>query len=121
MEKIFIGGNVPSSKNSKIWTGRFLVHSKTTKNYLKASSAEWLLNAKKFRKMIEFAEIPYRVHFKFYRKTKARFDYINALQVVADLMTIYEYIPDDSMTFFLPVFEVYEYRKDNAGVEFWVE
>ena len=33
--EIFIPGNVPSSKNSKQWTGKMLINSKSVRKYIK--------------------------------------------------------------------------------------
>ena len=41
---IFIEGNVPSSKNSKQWTGRMLIKSKATIRYEKATIQAWIDN-----------------------------------------------------------------------------
>ena len=48
MDQIFIAGNVPSSKNSKVWTGKYLVHSKTVRNYISKTKQDWLSNKEKF-------------------------------------------------------------------------
>jgi hypothetical protein len=34
MNSIFIAGNCPSSKNSKVWTGKYLVWSKAARKYV---------------------------------------------------------------------------------------
>ena len=41
---IFIPGNVPSSKNSKRWTGKMLINSKTTMKYISKSKGDYLIN-----------------------------------------------------------------------------
>ena len=48
--KIFIPGNVPSSKNSKRWTGKMLINSKTVMNYIKESKGYYLEYKNKFKK-----------------------------------------------------------------------
>jgi hypothetical protein len=40
-DRIFIPNNVPSSKNSKQWTGKFLVWSKTAQKYVKDTEFYW--------------------------------------------------------------------------------
>lgn len=116
-EWIFIPGNVPSSKNSKQWTGKYLVHSKTTARYIKATAWRYIENKDYFHKMIEDKDAPYTVSFKFYRSTRRKFDYINAAQIVQDLMVKYKWIEDDNCAYMIPHFEPYEYNKDNPGVE----
>ena len=119
---IFINGNTPSSKNSKqfvtLKSGKTtLLNSKTTQNYIKNSKADWLLNKNKFKKMIKDKEKPYKVELFFIRDSKRRFDYINAAQIVFDLMQEYGYIDDDDSTNIIPVFKGFEVDKGRAGVE----
>ena len=39
--RIFISGNVPSSKNSKRWTGKRLINSEAVMKYKKNTADEW--------------------------------------------------------------------------------
>ncbi len=116
MDKIFIAGNVPSSKNSKIWTGKYFVNSKTVSKYIKNTKDQWLVNKFKFQNMIKDKDIPYKISLKFIRNSKRRFDYINPCQTVHDLMVKYEYLEDDNCNIIIPIFEEYGYDKNNAGV-----
>ena len=111
MTKIFIPGNVPSSKNSKQWTGKFLVHSKTTQAYVKKTKRHYKEKKADFYKLIEGKLPPYTISFKFVRGTKHRFDYHNAIQIVADLMQECEWLEDDNADYLKPCFEDYEYDK----------
>jgi hypothetical protein len=117
---IFIPGNVPSSKNSKQIVrskGRtFLVSSKTTKRYTDNIGIIYKSERRNFLEMIKDKEPPYRVSFKFIRDSRRKFDYINAAQIVQDLMVQYEWIEDDNCEFLIPCFEVYDYDKKNPGV-----
>lgn len=113
---IYIPGNVPSSKNSKQWTGRRLIESKTTRRYREHTELIYKLKAKEFHKMLEGLEPPYSVTFQFTRDSKRRFDYHNAVQIVADMMVKYGWIEDDNADYFLPVFLPYEYKKNDGGV-----
>ncbi len=115
-EWIFIPGNVPSSKNSKRWTGKMLIHSKTTMNYIKASKAFYIENKYYFHKMIEGKEKPYKVSFTFIRGSRRKFDYVNPLQTVQDLMVKNKWIEDDNCDNIIPIFEPYQYDKENPGV-----
>ena len=119
---IFIAGNTPSSKNSKqfvtLKTGKkLLLNSKTVQNYIKDSKADWLINKNGFLKMLKGKEKPYKVELFFIRDSKRRFDYINAAQIVFDLMQEYGYIENDDSTNVIPVFKGFEVDKTRAGVE----
>ena len=116
MNSFFILGNVPSSKNGKRWTGKYLIHSKTTMRYIKETKEDYLRLKDKFVKEISKQDAPYTISFKFIRNSKRKFDYVNPLQTVQDLMVKYEWIEDDNATFLLPVFEPYEYNKVKPGV-----
>jgi len=116
MNSFFILGNVPSSKNGKRWTGKYLIHSKTTMRYIKETKEDYLRLKKEFTKELSKHEPPYKISFKFIRNSKRKFDYVNPLQTVQDLMVKYEWIEDDNATFLLPVFEPYEYNKVKPGV-----
>lgn len=113
---IFIPGNVPSSKNSKQWTGRYLVHSKATQRYIKESKIYWEKYRKQFHKMIEGRDKPYRIGFYFFRKTKRKFDLINAAQMPCDLMVKHGWIDDDNADEIVPVFLGHEHDKENPGM-----
>jgi len=124
---IFISGNTPSSKNSKRIititnkkTGKEttrLINSEVTEKYIKNSKADWILNKRNFLKMSVGKEKPYRIELYFIRDSKRKFDYINAAQIVFDLMQEYGYIEDDDSTNIIPVFKGFEVDKSRAGVE----
>ena len=119
---IFIAGNTPSSKNSKqfvtLKTGKtLLINSKTVQKYIKESKADWLINKNKFLKMLKGKEKPYKIELYFIRDTKRKFDYINAAQIIFDLMQEYGYIEDDDSQNIIPIFKGFEVDKLNAGVE----
>tara|TARA_R100000541_G_scaffold45362_3_gene52400 strand:- start:11166 stop:11528 length:363 start_codon:yes stop_codon:yes gene_type:complete len=114
--KIFIPGNVPSSKNSKRWTGKMLINSKTVMNYIKESKGYYLEYKNQFKKELKQHEYPVKISFKFIRKSKHKFDYINPAQTVQDLMVKNGWIEDDNAEFIIPVFEQYEYDKEKPGV-----
>jgi len=114
--QVFIKGNVPSSKNSKRWTGKMLINSKTVMKYYKAVEQQMKNNADKFKKQMDKKEKPCYVSFKFIRDSRRKFDYINPAQTIQDLMVKYNWIEDDNCTQLIPVFELYEIDKENAGV-----
>ena len=119
---IFIKGNTPSSKNSKqfvtLKNGKtMLLNSKTVQKYIKESKGDWILNKNNFKKMIKDKEKPYKIELYFIRDSKRRFDYINAAQIIFDLMQEYGYIEDDDSQNIIPVFKGFEVDKARAGVE----
>jgi len=121
--KIFIPYNVPSSKNGKQWTGKYLVWSKAGQKYRKSTKRHWESSKidfrKEFIKAVSKSQYPVKVSFKFIRGSKHKFDYVNPLQTVLDLMVEFGWIADDNADIILPVFEQYEYNKNNPGV--WIE
>tara|TARA_A100001201_G_scaffold133010_1_gene119948 strand:+ start:59 stop:442 length:384 start_codon:yes stop_codon:yes gene_type:complete len=117
---IFIAGNVPSSKNSKRWTGKMLINSKTVMNYIKATKSQYVKNRDKFLEMTAGLEYPVVVSFKFIRGSRHKFDYINPAQTVQDLMVKNEWIEDDNANYIIPRFEEFTYDKENPGVEIQV-
>ena len=92
--KWFIPGNVPSSKNGKRWTGKYLISSKTVMKYRKDTANAYKKPAKSFIKEFSNHELPVTISFKFFR-----------------------WITDDNCEFIIPAFEKYEYNKENPGVE----
>ena len=119
---IFIQGNTPSSKNSKqfvtLKNGKTkLLNSKTVQNYIKKSKVDWIKNKTEFLKMLKDKEKPYKIELYFIRDSKRRFDYINAAQIIFDLMQEYDYIEDDDSTNVIPIFKGFEVDKAKAGVE----
>ena len=124
---IFIAGNTPSSKNSKRIititnkkTGKKttrLINSEITEKYIKTSKTDWILNKNNFKKMLKDKEKPYKIELYFIRDSKRRFDYINAAQIIFDLMQEYGYIEDDDSINIIPIFKGFEVDKARAGVE----
>jgi Holliday junction resolvase RusA-like endonuclease len=118
--ELFIPINVPSSKNSKTWTGKHLVWSKSAQKYVKDTKEYWEEFALTFRneydKYESLANLPMPATFQFIRGTRHKFDYVNPLQTVLDLMVKYEWIPDDNAEIILPIFEIYKYDKEKPGV-----
>jgi Holliday junction resolvase RusA-like endonuclease len=116
--KIFtIPGNTPSSKNSRIWTGKYSIASAATRKWKLATDEYWKEQAKAFRKESKGLPKPLYIEFKFYRKSKHRFDLINIAQAVQDAMVNYDWIDDDNADELIPVFVPYEYDNKNPKVE----
>lgn len=116
--KIFIKGNVPSSKNSRQFNlkRRMSFKSKQCSKYDKETRNSWLEHITQFRILFDRLPKPVPVTFKFVRGTRHKFDYINPAQTIQDLMVEYGYILDDNADEIIPVFEPYEYDKENPGV-----
>ena len=116
MSEIFIPYNVPSSKNSKQWTGKYLVNSKTVQKYIKDTKGYWSYYRNDFSKLLIGKEKPYKISLKFIRGSRRKFDYINPCQTIHDLMVKNNWLEDDNCNEILPIFEVYEYDKEKPGV-----
>ena len=116
IKEIFIPFNTPSSKNSKQWTGKFLVSNKNTQKWKKDTKKYWEENKADFLKQLEGLPKPYNIEFTFIRKSKHKFDYINPMQTVADEMVHHGWIDDDNVDEIKPFFGNYKYDKNTPGV-----
>ena len=101
---IFIYGNVPSSKNSKVWTGKLLINNSRVYRYKKQAELQFEAHRNRFLKAAEKKSLPLQVKFTFYRETQQRFDFNNISQIVCDLMVSAGWIEDDSYKYLVPVF-----------------
>ena len=133
---IFIPHNVPSLKNSKIATTHGVFHSKTCRRYLQKIGVkkygktveDYRTRENLFRKSVgnyfDNREYPIAVGFHFVRDSRRKFDFHNAVQILADLLVAHGFIVDDDMDHFLPC-PLYKDRmwysidKQNPGV--WLE
>jgi Holliday junction resolvase RusA-like endonuclease len=97
---IFIYGNVPSSKNSKVWTGKLLINNSRVYRYKKQAELQFEAHRNRFLKAAEKKSLPLQVKFTFYRETQQRFDFNNISQIVCDLMVSAGWIEDDSYKLF---------------------
>ena len=95
-----------------------VVSSSLTQRYVKATEWHYKMFGAEFRKVVKKRELEYplRVKFTFVRDTKRTFDYINAAQIVQDLMVKNEWLPDDNMNYLVPVFGDYRVDKKEPGV-----
>lgn len=116
MTKYFIPLNVPSLKNGKQWTGKYLISSKSVTNYIKQTKP-WY-NVIKFSLIaeLETKTKPYKISFKFIRGSRHKFDYINAAQLPLDILVDIGVLEDDNADEVIPVFEPYEYNKEKPGM-----
>ena len=101
---IFIYGNVPSSKNSKVWTGKMLVSSSRVYRYRRQAVKQFEAHRNRFLRASEKKPLPLLVMFTFYRDSNQRFDFNNISQVVCDLMVSTGWIEDDSYKHLVPFF-----------------
>lgn len=136
---IFIPGNTPSLKNSKVKTARGIFSSATVKKYLRNLGIQNYSPSKQqvigyvnrpnefeklrsqFEKLLEGKKPPYKIGFHFVRDSKRSCDFNNINQIIADLMTAHKIIPDDNMNMFLPFpleinGKAYSIDKQNPGV-----
>lgn len=136
---IFIPGEVPSSKNSKEigfiflkrgTPGKIFVErngqmmpvrlnlnsSNATKRYVKEHFIDYIAKKVEFQRLAKNYTAPYRLCFKFIRGSRRKFDYINAAQIVQDMMVEHGWITDDNCDEVRPYFLEYEYDKNNPGV-----
>jgi hypothetical protein len=131
---IFIPHNVPSLKNSKP-NGKF--HSKTVTSYLRAYGIQRFSSSRKevvgyktrpmtfpeqeLKQMFQGYACPITVGIHFVRNSKHKFDFINACQIIFDLFTAFDIIPDDNIDVVIPQVlwidgKHYSYDKLNPGV-----
>ena len=102
--EIFIYGNVPSSKNSKVWTGKKLINNSRVFLYKRQAQKQFEVHRNRFIKATANRPLPLNIKFTFFRDSHRRFDFNNISQVVCDLMVLCEWIEDDSYKFLVPVF-----------------
>lgn len=133
--EIFIKGNVPSLKNSKIKTSKGVFMSKTCRNYLtslniasySASGKEVIDKRSKknlFKEAFKDWVVPDKqvvIGFHFVRDSKRMFDFNNANQILLDLLTAHKFIVDDNMDWIVPQAykkdgKYYSYSKESPGV-----
>lgn len=136
---IFLPYNVPSSKNSRINTSRGSFPSATVSRYLRALGIQSYSASRKevieyktrpnvfkstledYFKDVNEIEIPIKIGFHFIRGTRHKFDFHNAIQIIADLLTAHGFIEDDNMDYLIPFpleleGKYYSYDKENPGV-----
>ena len=103
---------------------KYSVREKTVTNY-KTRDNEFAKNRKFFYPIMgNNLEPPYQIGFHFVRGSKHKFDFHNAVQIIADLMVAHDFIEDDNMDYFIPKAykkkdKWYSYDKTNPGV--WIK
>lgn len=137
--QIFIPGDVPSSKNSKVKSKKGIFHSKTVRKYLSGLGIKHYSTRNKYidtlktkpdifidsveplKEELKKADPPYRIGFHFVRGSKRSFDFHNMVQLVADLLVAADVIEDDDMDHFIPLpykrnGEYYSIDREDPGV-----
>jgi hypothetical protein len=132
---IFIRGNTPSLKNSKV---KGIYHPKTVTKYLRSlniqsySASKGVVRGYKdperpnlFIKQVgdyfKNPKYPIILGMHFVRSTRRKADFNNCTHIIADLLTAHHYLVDDNMHYFFPVpFKIngrwFSIDKENPGV-----
>lgn len=139
--RVFIPFNVPSLKNSKVMTKRGIFYSKTVHKYLqrlgvKKYSSKGYENYKirpnlfldvtePLKNALKGQKPPAVVGFFFIRDSRRKFDIINAMQIICDLLVAHGVVDDDDAGCLIPVpIQInglwYAYSKDAPGVWLYV-
>lgn len=118
---IFIPGNVPSAKNSRMAINNKLIPNEATRLYKKNTAWYYIQHKNTFIKSLANLVPPYTIGFYFVRKSHHRFDFINALQIIQDIMVTSQWLEDDNTSILLPVpilisGQCFHYDPKNPGV-----
>lgn len=118
-----IGLNVPSKKNSKIITkNKRVISSKLVQYYERWATPLLKQQLPIWQKMIQGKTLPLKVSFYFFRDSKRKWDFVNIVQVLADLMQKEGYLIDDDTKNFIPLYAGEETTsKKEAGVIITIE
>lgn len=122
---VFIEGNTPSLKNSKVATSKGVFPSKTVRKYLqnlgvkkyscsKGTFENYKTRPNLFERVVApmkevlnkrevVWDVPHVVGLFFIRNSKRKFDWINAAQIICDLLTAHGVIRDDNMDYLIPI------------------
>jgi len=120
---IFIPGNIPSLKNSKVKTARGIFSSPTVNKFLRSIGIQKFNSRKKevkgyvdptrpnkfealreeFAKMKAGKDDPIVIGYHQVRNSKRLFDFSNSVEIVQDLMTAHDFIEDDNVKHVFPV------------------
>ena len=120
---IFIPGNVPSLKNSKVKTKNGIFSSPTVSKYIRSLGIQAFHSRKKTVKgyvdltrpnlfearrveweaMMVGKDFPIIIGYHQVRNSKRLFDFSNSVELPQDLMTSHDFIEDDNVKFVFPV------------------
>lgn len=126
---IKISGEIHSSKNSR----QIHFNNRTKRPFVAKSTAakddEELLASQladdgckqEWKSMVSGRDYPLYVNFHFVRKTRARWDFANLVQGIADALVKAGYLIDDDVEHFIPLYGGHHVDKKDPGVLFWVD
>ena len=118
MKSWIINGNVLSSKNNRMWTGKYSLPSKQYMEYKKQAIMQFEAIKDEFINATKDLPKPIHIDFYYYRWTRHKADAHNLCQGPLDIMTELGLIPDDNMDEILVSFSGYEIvPKDKAGLK----
>ena len=120
---IFIPGNIPSLKNSKVKTSRGIFSSPTVSKFLRSIGIQSFNSRKKevkgyvdkdranqfealrsrFMSMKQGKDDPIIIGYHQVRNSKRLFDFSNSVEIIQDLMTAHDFIEDDNVKYVFPV------------------
>lgn len=127
-ELIFISGNTASSKNGRTFNIKLKrsLDSKSTQKYKAISKNDYIDKQEQFLRQLEGKEKPYKIGFHFVRDSKRKYDFVNPVQTVQDLMVRYGWLDDDNVTEMIPFPLMINGQwstvdKENAGVYIKIE
>jgi hypothetical protein len=120
---IFIEGNVPSLKNSKVKTSRGIFSSPTVSKYCRKNGIQHYNVRRKevkgyvdpdrynkiealrddFKDMMEGKEYPIFIGYHHIRNSKRLFDFSNSVEILQDLFQAHDFIEDDNVKYMFPI------------------
>lgn len=120
---IFIPGNVPSSKNSKVKSKGGIFNSPAVSKYIRSLGIQTFSSSRKtvkgyvdpdrpnqfeafreqFNKMRGDKGDPIFLGVHQVRRTRHKFDFSNSLEIIQDLLTAHDFIEDDNMNYLIPI------------------
>jgi hypothetical protein len=120
---IFIPGNVPSLKNSKVKTSRGIFSPPTVNKYIRKLGIQSFSSSKKyikgyvdkdrpnkfeafreeFNKMKSNKTDPIFIGYHQVRNSKRLFDFSNSVELIQDLLTAHDFIEDDNVKYVFPI------------------
>ena len=120
---VFIPGNVPSLKNSKVKTSRGIFHSPTVSKFIRSLGIQHFNSRKKevkgyvdplrpnqiealrdsFKAMKAGKNDPIIIGYHQIRNSKRLFDFSNSVELIQDLLTAHDFIEDDNVKYVFPV------------------
>jgi Holliday junction resolvase RusA-like endonuclease len=95
----------------------FLIKSKAARDAEQPLLKELLLKREEWRQMASGHSFPLALRLKIYRRTRARFDYVNCVQSLLDCMQKMKWIEDDDADHIIPFFDQYEVDSARPRVE----